>query len=120
MASVFNFFPLSDLKYNLPQILGKIRFFRGKYRIFLIFRLKINDFSRFFPDFFSSDFFFVKIVSMPPENQFFAEKLAEKSDFLFIETTPDLPVWKLSVDGAANAQGSGAGLILTSLEGIDI
>ena len=34
--------------------------------------------------------------------------------------TPDLPVWNLSVDGAANAQGSGAGLILTSLEGIDI
>ena len=32
----------------------------------------------------------------------------------------DLPFWKLSVDGASNAQGSGAGLILTSLEGIDI
>ena len=34
--------------------------------------------------------------------------------------TPVLPIWKLSVDGATNAQGSGAGLILTSLEGIDI
>ena len=34
--------------------------------------------------------------------------------------TPDLPIWKLFVDGAANAQGSGAGLILTSLEGIHI
>ena len=34
--------------------------------------------------------------------------------------TPDLLVWKLSVDRAANAQGSGAGLILTSPEGIDI
>ena len=32
----------------------------------------------------------------------------------------DLPIWKLSVDGATNTQGSGAGLILTSLEGIDI
>ena len=32
----------------------------------------------------------------------------------------DLPIWKLSVDGASNAQGSGAGLIMTSLEGIDI
>ena len=32
----------------------------------------------------------------------------------------DLPIWKLSVDGATNAQGSGSGLILTSLEGIDI
>ena len=36
------------------------------------------------------------------------------------QTTPDLPVWKLSVDGAANAQGSGVMLILTSPEGIDI
>ena len=33
---------------------------------------------------------------------------------------PDLPIWKLSVDGASNAQGSGAWLILTSPEGIDI
>ena len=32
----------------------------------------------------------------------------------------DLPIWKLYVDGASNAQGSGAGLILTSPEGIDI
>ena len=36
------------------------------------------------------------------------------------QTKPDLPIWKLSVDGAANSQGSEAGLILTSLEGIDI
>ena len=35
-------------------------------------------------------------------------------------TMTDLPIWKLSVDGTSNAQGSGAGLILTSLEGIDI
>ena len=34
--------------------------------------------------------------------------------------TPDLPIWKLFIDGTANAQGSGAGLILTSPEGIDI
>ena len=32
----------------------------------------------------------------------------------------DLPIWKLFIDGATNAQGSGAGLILTSPEGIDI
>ena len=32
----------------------------------------------------------------------------------------NLLIWKLSVDGASNAQGSGAGLILTSPEGIDI
>ena len=36
------------------------------------------------------------------------------------QTTTDLLIWKLSVDGVANAQGSGAGLILTSPEGIDI
>ena len=36
------------------------------------------------------------------------------------QTPADLPIWKLSVDGATNAQGSGAGLILTSPEGIDI
>ena len=32
----------------------------------------------------------------------------------------NLSIWKLSVDGASNAQGSGEGLILTSPEGIDI
>ena len=36
------------------------------------------------------------------------------------QTPTDLPIWKLFVDGATNAQGSEAGLILTSLEGIDI
>ena len=36
------------------------------------------------------------------------------------QTMTDLPIWKLSVDGASNAQGSGACLILTSPEGIDI
>ena len=36
------------------------------------------------------------------------------------QTTTDLPIWKLSVDGAANAQGSRVGLILTSPEGINI
>ena len=36
------------------------------------------------------------------------------------QATTDLYTWKLSVDGASNAQGSEAGLILTSPEGIDI
>ena len=36
------------------------------------------------------------------------------------QMTTDLSTWKLSIDGASNAQGSGAGLIQTSLEGIDI
>ena len=36
------------------------------------------------------------------------------------QATSDLPIWRLSADGATNAQGSGAGLILTSPEGIDI
>ena len=36
------------------------------------------------------------------------------------QTLIDLPIWRLSVDGAINAQGSEVGLILTSPEGIDI
>ena len=39
------------------------------------------------------------------------------------ETTqlaPDLPIWRLSVDWAANSQGSSAGLILTSSDEIDV
>ena len=36
------------------------------------------------------------------------------------QLTLDLPIWRLSVDEAANAQGSSAGLILTSPEGIDV
>ena len=35
------------------------------------------------------------------------------------QLAPDLFIWRLSVDGATNAQGSGAGLILTSPNGID-
>ena len=35
------------------------------------------------------------------------------------QLAPDLPIWRLSIDGAANAQGSGAGLILTSTDEID-
>ena len=41
--------------------------------------------------------------------EFTPTKLAEDT-----RETPDLPIWKLSVDWAANAQGSGVGLILTS------
>ena len=40
-----------------------------------------------------------------------------------IETTqsaPYLPIWRLSVDRAANSQGSSAGPILTSPDGIDV
>ena len=47
--------------------------------------------------------------------EFTSAELAEDT-----KTTPDLPIWKLSVDEATNAQRSGAGLILTSPEGIDI
>ena len=36
------------------------------------------------------------------------------------QLTPDLPIWRLSVDGAANAQRRDAGLILTSLDEIDV
>ena len=47
--------------------------------------------------------------------EFTSEEPAENA-----QTRLDLPIWKLSVDGAANSQGSGAELILTSPEGIDI
>ena len=36
------------------------------------------------------------------------------------QLTPDLLIWKLSMDGAANTQGSGASLILTSPDRIDV
>ena len=36
------------------------------------------------------------------------------------QTMTDLPIWRLSIDWATNAQGSGARVILTSPEGIDI
>ena len=36
------------------------------------------------------------------------------------QLTPDLPIWRLFMDGAANAQESGASLILTSPNGIDV
>ena len=36
------------------------------------------------------------------------------------QLTTDLPIWRLSVDGATNSQGSGAGMILTSPEGFDV
>ena len=35
------------------------------------------------------------------------------------QLAPDLPIWRLSIDEVANAQGSGAELILTSLDGIE-
>ena len=47
--------------------------------------------------------------------EFTSVELAENA-----QTMTDLPIWKLSIDGASNAQGSGACLILTSPEGIDI
>ena len=47
--------------------------------------------------------------------EFTSAELAEATQLM-----SDLPIWRLFVDGAANAQGSGAGLILTSPDGIDI
>ena len=57
------------------------------------------------------------------KGQVLADFVMEFAPVELVETThaeDDLPIWKLSVDGASNAQGSGAGLILTSPEGIDI
>ena len=57
------------------------------------------------------------------KGQVLAEFVMEFAPIELAEPTrseDDLPIWKLSVDRASNAQGSGAGLILTSPEGIDI
>ena len=57
------------------------------------------------------------------KGQILADFVMEFAPVELVEPTQsgdDLPIWKLSVDGASNAQGSGAGLILTSPEGIDI
>ena len=37
-----------------------------------------------------------------------------------VQLASDLLIWRLSIDGATNAHGSGAGLILTSSDGIDV
>ena len=47
--------------------------------------------------------------------EFTSAKLAEAT-----QPMSDLPIWRLSIDGVVNAQGSGASLILTSPDGIDI
>ena len=57
------------------------------------------------------------------KGQVLADFVMEFAPIELAETTQaedDLPIWKLFVDRASNAQGSGAGLILTSPEGIDI
>ena len=57
------------------------------------------------------------------KGQILADFVMEFSSTELSEATQamsDLPIWRLSVDEAANAQESGAGLILTSPEGIDI
>ena len=57
------------------------------------------------------------------KGQVLADFIMEFTSIETIETTqlaPDLPIWRLSIDGAANAKGSGAGLILTFADGIDV
>ena len=50
----------------------------------------------------------------------FVMEFASTEPAMDAQAATDFSTWKLSVDGASNAQGSGAGLILTSPEGIDI
>ena len=59
LAPVFNFFPLSDLKYNLSQISEKFGFFRENVGIF-----------RFFAEIFSVDFSTAKSFPGPPKSDF--------------------------------------------------
>ena len=53
------------------------------------------------------------IMEFTPSNT--SMKPTETTQFVL-----ELPIWKLSVDGATNSQGSGVGLILTSPDGIDM
>ena len=56
------------------------------------------------------------------KGQILADFIIEFTPAQFTEATqlaPDLPIWRLSVEWASNAQGSGAGLILTSPDGKD-
>ena len=57
------------------------------------------------------------------KGRIWADFIIEFTPVQSIEATQleiDLPIWKLSVDGAANTQGSGVGLIMTSLDEIDM
>ena len=57
------------------------------------------------------------------KGQILADFIIESTPAQTTEATqlaPDLPIWKLSVDGAANTPGSSVGLILTSPDGIDM
>ena len=57
------------------------------------------------------------------KGQVLADFIMEFTSTEPIETTQlasDLPIWRLSIDGAANAQGSDAGLILISPDGINV
>ena len=96
LAPFFNFFPLGDLKYNLPQISGKIRFFSGKYRIFPIFRRKIDDFLDFLPIFLLPIFFFFLSKSFPcrPKTDFSLINQPKKPIFCsLLITFPPHPQW---------------------------
>ena len=65
------------------KISKNISFF-GKYRVFFGKYRKIGEKSAIFRRFFYKRFFLLKIVSNPTENRFFAEKSAEKTDFLVL------------------------------------
>ena len=65
LAPVFNFFPLSDLKYNLSQISGKIGYFRVKSDFFG----KMSEFFDFSPKFFQSIFSMDFFFPLPPKTE---------------------------------------------------
>ena len=65
----------------------------------------------------------LRLMHESPDGQVLADFVMEFTSAGPAENTHatnDLPIWRLFVDEAANAQGSRAGLILTSSEGIDI
>ena len=67
-----------------------------------------------------SEFDIIYKLKTAIKGQVLADFVMEFTSAVPAETLTDLAIWKLSVDGATNAQGSLASLILTSPEGIDI
>ena len=78
LAPFFNFSPLSDLNYNLPQISGKIGFFLEKIRFFRFFSEKLA----IFPRFFFKRFFHLNFFSTSTEKRNFDENRPKFPKFL--------------------------------------
>ena len=98
LAPVFNFFSLSDLKYNLSQISEKIGFFReksdffGKMSEFFDFSAKNR---RFFAEIFSVDFSTAKSFPGPPKSDFSPKNRPISAIFLSLVETSVISIFMM-------------------------